>query len=192
MSFLILGLLIFLGVHSVRIVANDWRSRCVARLGPTIWKGLYALLSLIGFVLICWGYGLARQHPMVLWTPPVATRHVAALLVLFSFVLVAAAYVPGNSIKSRVHHPMVLGVKIWAVAHLLSNGNLADVLLFGSFLVWAVLNYSAARRRDRAACVRYPAGTSGATALAVGVGVAAWIVFALWLHSWLIGVRPLG
>lgn len=192
MSFLILGLLIFLGVHSVRMVADDWRSHCMARLGPATWKGLYAMLSLIGFVLICWGYGLARQHPVVLWTPPMATRHVAALLVLFSFVLVAAAYVPRNSIKSRVHHPMVLGVKVWAVAHLLSNGNLADVLLFGSFLAWAVLSYSAARRRDRAAGGHYPAGTSGATALAVAVGVAAWIVFALWLHSWLIGVRPLG
>lgn len=192
MSFLILGLLIFLGVHSVRMVADDWRSHGVARLGLATWKGLYAMLSLIGFGLICWGYGLARQHPMVLWTPPVATRHVAALLVLFSFVLVVAAYVPRNSIKSRVHHPMVLGVKVWAVAHLLSNGNLADVLLFGSFLAWSVWNYSAARRRDRAAGEHYPAGTSGATALTVAVGVAAWIVFALWLHSWLIGVRPLG
>lgn len=192
MSFLILGLLIFLGVHSVRIVADGWRKHAVARLGAASWKGLYALASLVGFVLICWGYGLARQHPVVLWSPPAATRHVAALLVLFSFVLVAAAYVPHNSIKARVHHPMVVGVKVWAVAHLLSNGNLADVVLFGSFLAWAVLDFSAARRRDREAGVRYPAGTAGATAMAVAVGVAAWIVFALWLHSWLIGVRPLG
>jgi uncharacterized membrane protein len=192
MFFLVLGLLIFLGVHSVRIVADGWRSRRIERLGLASWKGLYAAVALIGFVLICWGYGLARQHPLALWNPPVAMRHVAALLVLFSFVLLAAAYVPRNSIKARVHHPMVVGVKVWAVAHLLSNGNLADVVLFGSFLAWAVLDFSAARRRDRSMGVHYPAGTAGATATTVGMGAAAWVVFALWLHSWLIGVRPFG
>ena len=147
---------------------------------------------MIGFGLIVWGFGLARQQPVALWTPPPGMRHLASLLSLISFVLLAAAYVPGNSIKARVHHPMVLGVKVWALAHLLSNGNLAHVVLFGSFLGWAIWDYQAARRRDRAAGTRYPGGTPGATGVTVAVGVGVWIVVTLWLHGQLIGVRPLG
>lgn len=192
MTLLLVGLVLFLGAHSVRIVADDWRTRTKARLGEGAWKGLYTVVSIAGFVLIVWGYGLARQQPFVLWTPPVAMRHLAALLTLGSFVLLAAAYVPRNGLKGRLHHPMVLGVKVWALAHLLANGTLADVLLFGSFLIWAVFSFRVARRRDRVAAPSYPPGNAAGTIGAVLAGVAGWAVFAFWAHEALIGVRPLG
>ena len=192
MTYLILGLVIFLGVHSVRIVADDWRTQTRSRIGELPWKGIYSVASLVGLGLIVWGFGLARQQPMQLWSPPVGMRHLASLLTLIAFVLLAAAYVPGNGIKARLHHPMVLGVKAWALAHLVANGNLAHIVLFGSFLAWAVFNFIAARRRDRAAGTRYARGTAGATGITIALGVGAWIVFALWLHGMLIGVRPVG
>lgn len=192
MPYLIFGLFIFLGVHSVRLVAQDWRAQTRSRLGALPWKGLYSAVSLLGLGLLIWGFSLARQQPVVVWSPPLAMRHLASLLTLVSFVLLAAAYVPGNSIKARLHHPMVLGVKVWALAHLLSNGNLAHIVLFGSFLGWSIWDYGAARRRDLAAGTRYPGGTPGATGITVAVAVGAWIVVTLWLHGQLIGVRPLG
>lgn len=192
MWFLVLGLVLFLGVHSVRIVADGWRTQALARVGEGPWKGLYSLVSAVGLALIVWGYGLARQQPVVLWVPPLGMRHAAALLTLLAFVLLVAAYVPRNAIKARLHHPMMLGVKVWALAHLLSNGNLADVLLFGSFLLWAVLGFRAARQRDRAQGAAYAAGGAAGTAAAVVVGAVAWAGFAFWGHAWLIGVAPLG
>src|SRR4030095_10845451 len=147
MTLLIIGLLIFLGTHSVRIVADDWRTARVARIGPKPWKGLYSLVSIVGFVLIVIGYGAARGHPVVLYTPPSWLRHLAALLTIPAFILVAAAYVPGTRIKQAVGHPMVAGVKAWAFAHLLANGTLADVILFGSFLAWSIADYVVSRRR---------------------------------------------
>ena len=190
MGMLILGLVLFLGVHSTRIVADGWRTVMMRRLGENRWKGLYALLSLIGLGLVIWGFGLARQHPAALWSPPFFMRHVAWLLTLLSFVLLAAAYVPRNAIKARLHHPMVLGVMLWALAHFLANGNLAHAVLFGSFLVWAMLSFAAARGRDRASRMIFPAGTAAGTAIAVGVGALAWTVFAFWAHGLLIGIRP--
>ena len=190
--YLVLGLLVFLGVHSVRIVAEPWRLRTRERLGEQAWKGLYSLLSLLGLGLIIWGFGLARQTPVQLWSPPVGMRHLASLLTLVSFVLLAAAYVPRNRIKARLHHPMVLAVKTWALAHLLANGNVAHVLLFGAFLLWAVLNFMAARRRDRRDGTVYIRGNTGATLITLVLGVAAWLAFAMWLHGYLIGVRPFG
>jgi uncharacterized membrane protein len=192
MTILILGLLLFLGVHSTRIFANDWRSAQLKRLGEGPWKGIYSLISLAGIALIVWGFSLARQQPVLLWSPPTAMRHVAVLLTLSAFVLLAAAYVPRNSIKSRLHHPMLLGVKTWAFAHLLANGGLADLVLFGAFLAWAIACYAAARKRDRAAGTQYAAGSAGATAATMLVGVVAWALFAFWLHGLLIGVRPFG
>jgi len=192
MSLLVLGLILFLGVHSVRIVSDGWRARTMARVGEGAWKGAYSLLSGLGLVLIVWGYGMARRSPVVLWESPPGMRHLAGLLTMVAFVGIAAAYVPRNAIKARLHHPMVLGVKAWALAHLLANGTLADVLLFGGFLAWAVFAFRAARRRDRAAGTVYPPGTPAGTAAATGVGVAAWAAFALWGHAALIGVRPFG
>ena len=192
MTALILGLLLFLGVHSVRIVADGWRSRTRARLGEGRWKGLYTLLSLAGLALIVWGFGQARAAPVVLWTTPVWARHGAGLLMLISLVLLVAAELPGNRIKAALHHPQVLGVKVWALAHLLANNTLADLLLFGSFGLWAVLAFRAARQRDRAQTLQYPAGNWRATALTVLIGVALWALLAFWAHGWLFGVRPFG
>jgi uncharacterized membrane protein len=192
MTLMLIGLLLFLGTHSVRIVAEPWRSATRERIGPLAWRGIYSVLSIAGFVAIVWGYGIARQQPVVLWEPPLAMRHIAALLTLVAFVLLAAAYVPGNAIKARLGHPMAAGVKIWAFAHLLANGTLADALLFGAFLAWAVLSFRASRARDRASGTRYAAGGVGATALAVAAGVLAWAGFAFWAHAAWIGVRPFG
>jgi uncharacterized membrane protein len=191
MALLIVGLVIFLGVHSVRIFADDWRTAQVAKVGPKVWKGSYALLSLIGFVLIVYGYGLARQSSAVLYSTPAWTRYLAALLTLAAFILITAAYVPGTRIKARLRHPMVAGVTVWAFAHLLANGTPADVILFGSFLIWAIFNYAAAVRRDRAANVVYAIGPISRDVRAVVIGAVAWAVFTFWLHEWLIGVRPL-
>lgn len=191
MTYLVIGLVLFLGVHSVRIVADDWRSRWIAQRGEGAYKGLYSLLSVAGLVLIVYGFGVARETPVQLWVPPTGMRHGGSLLVLLAFVLLAAAYVPGNALKLRLRHPMVLGVKTWALAHLLMTGRLETVVLFGAFLAWAVLDFSAARRRDRAAGVAVVAPAStGATVLAVGLGVGAYGVFAVVLHGVLIGIRP--
>lgn len=190
MATLILGLVIFLGTHSVRIFADDWRAAQRARYGEKMWKLGYSLISLIGFGLIIWGFGMARRDALVLWNPPTAMRHIVVLFTLISFVLLAATYVPRNSIKALLHHPMVLGVTVWAFAHLLANRTLADLILFGSFLVWAKLSYLAERKRDRMAGTRYPSGTMGGTVAAVAVGVVAWVLFAFWLHGLLIGVKP--
>ena len=192
MIYLLIGIFLFLGAHSVRIWADPWRERMLERLGDARWKGLHALTSAIGLGLLIWGFGLARQEPVQLWIPPNGMRHLASVLMLGSFVLLAAAYVPGNRIKARLRHPMVLSVKLWALAHLLANGNLAHGVLFGAFLVWAVLSFRAARRRDRLAGMGPDTGSTGATGVAVALGVAAWLAFTLYLHGLLIGVRPLG
>ena len=192
MSVLIIGLIVFLGAHSTRIFAEDWRTAQRKRLGENAWKGIYSVVSIIGFSLIVWGFGLARQEPVLLWTPPAAMRHIAALLTLIAFVLLVATYVPRNAIKSRLHHPMLLSVKLWALAHLLANGKLADVLLFGAFLAWAVACFIAAQKRDRATGAQYPAGATGATLVTVAAGAAVWAAFAFWLHGVLIEVRPFG
>ena len=189
MTLLVLGLVLFLGTHSVRIFAEGWRTATRARIGENAWKGAVSVLSLIGFVLLCYGYG---QAPVVLWASPIWTRHLAALLLLPAFVLLVAGQLPGNRINGRLHHPMVLGVKTWALAHLLANNTLADLLLFGSLLVWAVLSYRAARARDAALGTVYPAGSTGATVAAVAVGVLGYLFFAFWAHRAWIGVPPFG
>lgn len=191
MIMMILGLIVFLGVHSLRIFADDWRSQQRARLGEMRWKGLYALASLIGFVLLCWGFSLARQQPVLLYVPPLALRHLNALFTLLAFVLVAAAYIPRNHLKAKFGHPMLLGVNVWAFGHLLANGMLHDVVLFGAFLLWAIVLFIVSRRRDRRTVTVYPAGTLAGDGMTVVAGVAVWIVFAFWLHLPLIGVKPM-
>jgi uncharacterized membrane protein len=192
MTLLVLGLIIFFGVHSLRIVANDWRTAQIARIGEGPWKGLYSLASVLGLVLIVWGYGAARATSPILWNPPDWTRQLTIVLTLVAFVLVAAAYVQGTRIKAWLGHPMLAGVKVWALAHLIGNGTLAGVILFGTILVWAIVDFAASRRRDRAAGVTYPSGTLAGDAIAAFVGAIAWVIFAFFLHGWLIGVRPLG
>ena len=190
MPYLIAGLILFLGLHSVRILADDWRSAQIARLGDKGWKLLYTLVSLIGFGLILWGFHLARQQPVVLWPRIAGMHHVAGPLMVLAFILLAAAYVPRNHLKAKLGHPMVLSVKTWALAHLLANNTLADVLLFGAFLLWAVVDYASLRRRDRAAGVLPAVATMSGTVLTVIIGVIAAILFAHWAHAWLFGVSP--
>jgi uncharacterized membrane protein len=192
MTLLVAGLVLFLGAHSVRIFADDWRTRTIARTGEARWKTVYSLVSLAGFVLIVWSYGAARETPVAVFAPPVWARHLASLLTLPAFVLLAAAKGPANRIRAAVGHPMVAGVKLWAFAHLLANGTLADVVLFGSFLAWAIADFVAARRRDRAAGTAPAPGSIGATLVATAIGLAAWALFAFVLHGPLIGVRPFG
>ncbi|MGH8800185.1 MAG: NnrU family protein [Casimicrobiaceae bacterium] len=192
MTLLIVGLIVFLGGHSVRIFADSWRSAQIARLGEGAWKSLYSLASIVGFVLVVWGFGRARVDTVALWQPPFWTHYVAAIFTLAAFVLVVAAYVRDTRIKGALHHPMILGVKAWAAGHLIANGTVADVVLFGSFLAWAIVDFAVSRRRDRAAGTIYPAGTPARDAIAVAIGAVAWAIFAFYLHGWWIGVRPFG
>ena len=189
MTFLILGLAIFLGVHSTAIVSPGFRARSLAKLGEGPWKGLYALAALVGFVLIVYGFGLARRSPVVLYTPPLFLRHITFLFMLPVFPLIFAAYLPGR-IKTATKHPMLAAVKFWAFAHLLSNGTLADVLLFGGFLAWAVIDRISLKRRPQILRTA-PAGPYN-DAIAVVLGLAVYVVFIPWAHRWLIGVSPLG
>ena len=191
MVYLVAGLLVFLGVHSLRLIAPEWRDRKVASMSANSWKGAYALVALAGFALLIWGYGLARQQPTFLWNPIVGMRHLASLLMLVASVLLVATYVPRNHLKAALHHPMLLATKVWALAHLLANNTLADVLLFGSFLVWAIVVYAASRRRDRTQGVVYAKGTALGTAITLVVGAGVWVAFAL-LHGRVIGVRVFG
>lgn len=193
MILLILGLVLFLGVHSVRIVADQWRTQFITDRGELLYKGLYSLLSLLGLVLIVLGYSDTRLNPVFVWTPPIALSHVTSLLVLLSFILIAAAYIPATRIKAALGHPMVLGVKVWALAHLLANGRLGDIVLFGAFLAWAIVDYANSRRRDRREGIVRSFDTGIARdAMAVVAGGLAWFVFAFWLHLRLIGVSPFG
>ena len=190
MTILIAGLVLFLATHSIRILAEDWRRAQIARIGPWPWKGIYSIISIAGVVLIVLGYGQTQTQPE-LWHPPVWMRYATSLFMLVSFVLFAAGYIPRNHIKSAIGHPMVVGVKVWAFAHLLSNARLGDLLLFGTFLVWAILDFRAARARDRSSGQTYAAGTITGDVAALAVGVIAWFVFARVLHALLIGV-PVG
>lgn len=189
---LIVGLLIFLGVHSIGIFAEDWRSAMRMRMGALRWKALYSLASLLGLVLLVQGWSQARLEPLVLWSTPTGLKHLAALLTLLAFVLFVAAYVPGNLIKARLHHPMVLGTKAWALAHLLANNTLADLILFGGFLAWSVVLFIVSKRRDRRQAVTYAPGRLGPTGVTLVLGLGAWAAFAFGLHALLVGVRPFG
>ncbi|WP_372657240.1 NnrU family protein [Hydrogenophaga sp.] len=194
MAWLIWGLVLFLGVHSVAIVSPGARNAWAQRLGEMPWKALYSLVSLAGLVLIVLGYGLAREQPLLLYTPPAALRHLALLLMLPVFVLLLAAYLPGR-IQRTAKHPMLLAVKLWALAHLLANGNLADVLLFGGFLAWAVADRMSVKRRAAAAPLRPVPGLPASAwndAIALVAGLALYVVVLLWAHAAWIGVRPVG
>lgn len=191
MAVLILGIVVFLGAHSLQIVAPRTRDGLKERLGEGGWKGAHSIVSVIGLVLIVWGYGLARLDPVVMWTSPEGLKHVALLLNLIAFVLLGLFLVPSGRLKAKLGHPMVLSVKVWALAHLLANGTLADLILFGSFLVWAIVDFASARRRQRAAGTILIAGPPRNDAVAVLVGVLLW-GFMVWRgHLWLIGVSPL-
>ena len=188
MTLLILGLALFFATHAVAIVNEPWRNAMVARLGEGPWKGFYSLVSIAGFLLIIKGYAAARGAPIVLWTPPAGMKHATAFLMLFGFPLLLATYLPGR-IKTAVKHPLLTATKIWALAHLLANGTLADVLLFGSFLVWAGLDRMSFKRRAPRAVPAAPAWKYN-DAIAVVGGLLIYGVFVLWAHKALFGVSP--
>lgn len=189
---LLIGLTLFLGIHSAQSLLPQWRQNAIDRFGSLGFKGVYAVLSLLGLYLLVQGYGLARLDPVLLWTPPRGMQHATILLLWVAMVLLVASYVPGNQIKAKMRHPMTLSVKVWALGHLLSNGNLADVLLFGGFLVWSVLVFRAARQRDRLSLHTPPEGKLLGTLLAVVLGTGVWAAFLMGgLHLWLVGVMPM-
>lgn len=190
MMVLIAGLVVFLGVHSVAMLAPEARARARRSLGEGPWKAGYGLASLLGFALIIYGFGLARQSPVVLYTAPHWMRHVTFLLMLPVFPLFLAAYLPGR-IKSATKHPMLAAVKFWAFGHLLVNGTLADVLLFGGFLAWAVLDRISFKRRPPQTIPTAPPGRFN-DPLAVVLGLVIYALFIGSAHVRLFGVSPLG
>jgi len=185
MLILILGLILFLGIHSVRILAPGLRDAQISAHGLGRWKGIYSLVSFAGLVLIVWGYGVARQTAPILYEPPVWTRHLNLLLMVFAFIALAASQLPAGRIKAALKHPMLVAVKIWALGHLLANGDLAAVLLFGTFLAWAVLDRISVKRRGDAGPMPGPIKWDVA---AVVIGLGFYALFAFVLHEWLIGV----
>jgi len=189
MAVLVAGLVIFLGVHSVAIFAPGLRTRALGRWGEGAWKAAYGLISLIGFALLVYGFGVARQSPVVLYTPPHWMRHVTLLLMLPVFPLILAAYLPGR-IKTAAKHPMLAAVKFWAFGHLLANGLLADVLLFGGFLGWAVVDRISLKRRTQMIKTAPPGRFNDP--IAVVLGLALYALFIGWAHVRLFGVSPLG
>ena len=209
MTQLILGLILFLGAHSVRIWADGWRNQTIQAYGEKAFKGVYDLVSILGFYLLVVGYGEARLQTVALWNPPIFTKHISMLLMLLSSILLMATYIPRNHFKMRLGHPMVLSVKVWALSHLLANGNLADLVLFGSFLIWAVLNFRSARARDRALLLNLNDAEDPAaepltesestnqpkllsTIITLVGGIAIWALITFVLHAKIVGVSPMG
>jgi uncharacterized membrane protein len=189
MTLLIAGLVLFLGVHSIAIFAPNARGRALQAWGEAPWKAAHGIVSLIGFAALIYGFGLARQAPVVLYTPPHWLRHVTFLLMLPVFPLLIAAYLPGR-IRTAAKHPMLAAVKFWALAHLLANGTLADVLLFGGFLAWAVMDRISLKRRQQSIKTAPPGKFNDL--VAVVVGLALYALFIGWAHLKLFGVSPLG
>ncbi len=189
MIILIIGLVLFLGVHSVSIGALAWRNQMESKLGTGAWKGIYSLVALLGLVLIFYGYGQARLDPVMIYNPPIWMRHLTMLLLLPVFPLLLATYLPGR-IRSTLKHPMLIAVKTWALAHLLSNGMAADVLLFGSFLAWAVVCRISLKRRPARPNPTASPGKFNDLIAVVG-GLALYLIFLFWAHQWLIGVAPI-
>jgi uncharacterized membrane protein len=188
---MIVGLVLFLGTHSIRLVAEDWRHRQISQHGENLWMAIYTIISIAGLVLIVNGYGETRLAPHVIWLPPHWLKQTMAILLLPTFVLLAAAYIPGSKIKAVTGHPMVASVKLWAFAHLLANGNLADMLLFGSFTLWAIVDYRNLRRRDKNAGRHYAVVGISRDITAISVGLVVWLAFVFFLHEWLFAVKPL-
>lgn len=187
MTTLIIGLILFLGVHSVSNVAPRWRDRCAAAIGERAWQGVYALIALIGLALIVRGYGWARMSPILLYVPPQWLKDVVVGLMIFVFPLLLAAYLPGRIKAAMGNHPMLTATKLWATLHLLANGSLADVLLFGSVLAWAVTTRISLKSRTPRPVPGAPP-TRWNDAIAVAGGLAIYAAFVLGAHQWLIGV----
>ena len=182
---LIIGLAVFLGIHSVRIFAPGWREARIAAMGDNGWRGIYSLVSLAGLILIIWGYSLAQSVTAVLYVTPFWMVHLNILLMALSFVAMAVFAAPAGRLKAILKHPMLLSVKLWAVAHLLVNGDVASILLFGTFLVWAIADRISVKRRGTPIAEPGPVRND---LIAVVAGLVAWVVFIWGLHAWLFGV----
>lgn len=189
MLVLVIGLIVFLGIHSILIFKPGLNQRMIAQYSENAWKGSYSVISIVGFVLIVYGYGLARQAPSMAYIPPSGLRHLTHLLMLPVFILLFATYFPGR-IKSAIKHPMLWATILWAVAHLLSNGTWADVLLFGGFLVWAVADLVSMSKRPPKAIPTLPPKRFNDLICIVG-GLVVYALFFGVLHRWLIGVAPM-
>jgi len=187
MLWLVLGIVIFLGVHSIRMVAPEWRDKQIAARGEKGWKGPYALSVFVGLALIIWGFIQARPEAMFIYEPPSFVRHITHLLMWFAFVALAASSTPAGKIKAALKHPMLVGIKLWAFAHLLVNGDMASLVLFGSFLAWSVWNRISVKRRGEPTP---EAGPISNDVKAVLGGTIFFVVFAFFLHGWLIGISP--
>ena len=187
MLLFITGLILFFAAHSISIVNVGWRDAMVERLGLRAWRTLDSLVSLAGLVLLIWGYGIARSDPVILYAPPAWLLYVNFLLMLFVFPLFMASLLPGR-IKTAVKHPAFASVKIWAFAHLLTNGALTDVLLFGCFLAWAVAGRISMKYRRQRPTPGFPPSPAN-DLLAVVIGLLLYLAFTMTLHDWLIGVE---
>jgi len=193
MLLLSLGVVLFAAAHAVPMFPA-FRTRLARAMGEGGVKGLVALGVGIGFALMIWGYGAAREEGgIILWDPPLWTRHLAVLLMLPALIMLAAAYTPPGRLKAALKHPMLASVKLWAVAHLVANGTLADLVLFGGLLAWAVADRISLARRERAGLVRRPAqGPAVNDLIPVAVGTAIWAALTFGGHAYLFGVSPLG
>ena len=189
MAVLIAGLILFLGTHSTRIVAPGLRERVVVNGGERAWRGLYTLLSLIGLVLIIWGYGLARQDAVILYQPAAGMRHLALLLLLPVLPLLFASHMPGR-IKAAVGHPMLAATVLWGIAHLLANGTLADLLLFGGVAGWAAVDWVSSVRHPRKPVTSRAPSLRNDVISVIG-GLAVYGILVGGLHELLIGVSPI-
>jgi uncharacterized membrane protein len=190
MDKLILGLVVFFGGHSISLLALGWRDRMAKRLGTRAWQGAYSILALLGFYLLVTGYGAARPTAALLYAPPAWLHYVAAVLMLPVFPLALASVLPGR-IRARAGHPLLLATMFWAVAHLLTNGSVADVLLFGAFLAWAVVVRRSLARRPARRMIALPASMAN-DVIAVAGGLALYVAFIYWLHARWFGVPVLG
>jgi uncharacterized membrane protein len=191
MAILVLGLVIFLGLHSTRIVSESGRERAIARVGEGPWKGIYSLISVVGFVLIVWGFARARYDAPQLWTPPTWGRHITMLLMLVALILLASFHFKRSHIAVIAHHPMLWSVLLWSLGHLFANGSAADLVLFGAFFLWSAVDLASSYARDRRNGVVYPEPRLAATAGAVVVGLVLYAALLGGLHLWLFGVSPL-
>jgi len=188
MTLLIIGIIVFLGLHLLPTVSG-LRDRLISRFGQNGYRALFSLLSIAGFALLV--YGFAKAPVVQVWLPPGWTRWVAIVLMLPAFVLLVAAYVPGR-IKARLKHPFLVAIKIWALAHLIANGDFASIILFGSFLAYAVYDRITLKRRAARGPVTVPAsGPTRNDIIAVVLGIVLYVVFLVWLHPLLIGTAPL-
>jgi uncharacterized membrane protein len=187
LAIMILGLAVFLGSH-VFVTLRPQRAAVVARLGEGPYKGLFSLVSLVGIVLIAWGFAHYRATGWIdIWSPPPWTRHVTLLLVWPAIICIVAAYIRGD-IMRVLKHPMLVGVKLWALAHLISNGDLGSIILFGSILAWAVFDRITLKRRSDPGAPPFPVGGRRNDFFAVALGTLIYFALGFWFHPWAIGV----